>query len=85
VKTNVISLVGRDLYLSFLLPHGRILPAGATLTIDGDLRSALAGGGGARYSRKTEIAGMQGCIDRGEICVKQIDEEPCSSSSSSSV
>ena len=82
MKTNVISLVPVPLNIQFLPPHGRILPAGATLSFDGDLRTVLASGRN-RYSRQTELTSMQKLIDMGYICIQQVDEEPCSSSLSS--
>lgn len=82
MKTNVISLVPIPLNIQFLPPHGRILPAGGTVTFDGDLRTVLASGRN-RYDRKTELASMQRLIDLGYICVEQVNEEPCSSSLSS--
>ena len=57
MKTKITNATLVDLNLGFVPPHGIILKAGASQTIDGDLRTVLATGRG-RYSRAQELAGF---------------------------
>lgn len=82
MKTQIENTSGATLYRSYLPPHGRSLAAGATLTVDGDLRSALASGRG-RYSRKTELAALEADCAAGDVCLSEVADDCCSSSSSS--
>lgn len=81
MKTRVINTSGGTKHFGFLPPHGRTMTDYEELELHGDLRSALAGGR-ARSSRVREIAGLdQACAD-GDICLVELVEECCSSSSS---
>jgi hypothetical protein len=83
MKTQIQNISGGQLYRGYLPPHGRGLADGATIVIDGDLRSALAAGRN-RYSRKTEITALDADCLAGKICLTEVVEDCCSSSSSSS-
>ena len=79
--TAVINITNppRDLFLGYIAPHGKLLPANGTIIVEGDQRTVLAGGRN-RYGRDTELTGMQRCIDSKEICLQEIPEPACSSS-----
>jgi hypothetical protein len=80
MKTQIENTSGAALYRGYLPPHGRSLAAAAVVTIDGDLRSALAAGRG-RYNRKTELAALDADCEAGTICLTEVVEDCCSSSS----
>ena len=84
MRTRIISLIGATQRLGYVPPHGALVLAGyASHVVEGDLRTSLASGRG-RYWRSQELAGLNADIAAGRICLEQIDEAPCSSSSSSS-
>jgi len=80
MKTQIENTSGAAIYRGYLPPHGKALAAGATVTIDGDLRSALAAGRN-RYSRKSELAALDADCEAGVICLTEVVEDCCSSSS----
>lgn len=51
VQTVITNTSTKDLTLSFLGVHGKVLDAGATHTVDGDLTSSLLTGGGRKHQR----------------------------------
>jgi len=83
MKTLVQNISGADRHFTYLPPHGRDLEADETLTLDGDLRSVLASGRN-RYGRSQEIAALEADCTSGVICLTEVVEDCCSSSSSSS-
>jgi hypothetical protein len=82
MKTRIENTSGEEKHFGFLPPHGLTLAADGAVTLDGDLRSAL-GAGRNRYSRSREIAALDLACANGDICYVPVDEECCSSSSSS--
>lgn len=80
MKTAIENTSGQDRFFGFLPPHGRALDNSEEITIDGDLRSALAAGR-ARYGRPTELAALEAACLAGEICLTEVVEDCCSSSS----
>ena len=82
MKTQIENTAGEQRFYGFLPPHGLTMADGAIVTLDGDLRSAL-GAGRNRYTRKTEIAALDAACLAGDICLVELTEDCCSSSSSS--
>jgi hypothetical protein len=82
-RTEIQNLVGQEQFFGFIPPHGRTLDADETITLDGDLRTTLAGGRN-RYGRPAELAAYDEAISAGDIAVTELDEPESSSSSSSS-
>lgn len=81
MKTRVINTSGEnDKFFGFLPPHGRKLDSDASLDVEGDLRTVL-GSGRNRYSRTREIAAFDAACARGDICIFEVAESCCSSSS----
>ena len=81
MKTRVVNTSGEDdKFFGFLPPHGRKLDDNASLDVDGDLRSVL-GSGRARFSRTREITALDAACARGDICIFEVAETCCSSSS----
>jgi hypothetical protein len=78
-KTKVTNVSGGSLHFGFLPPHGATLAAWEEVTYDGDLRTVLA----ARLKARTQHAkSLQYCLDNGLLCVEEVAEPACSSSSS---
>jgi len=67
----------KSLYLGFIPPHGKTVPAGGSTTIDGDLTTILASGE-HRYTRARELASLKHLIATGVV---EVDKEGDSSSS----
>lgn len=83
-QTQVQNISGATKFFGFLPPHGCQLTDEETVTIEGDLRTILsAGGGGGRYGRGRELEALQCACDSGDICLTEVAESCCSSSSSS--
>lgn len=80
MRTLVTNTSGATRFFGFLPPHGAELANGASVLLDGDLTTVLAGGRN-RYSRKTELRSMQTEVANGNISVADF---PDSSSSLSS-
>lgn len=80
MKTKVINTSGAEKHFGFLPPHGRTLDSNEELTVDGDLRSVIAGGR-ARSSRAREVAALDAACVAGDLCLVEVVEECCSSSS----
>ena len=80
MKTQVENTSGAERFFGYLPPHGRKLANSEDATFDGDLRSALAAGRG-RYGRPTELAALETDCVAGDICLTEIVEDCCSSSS----
>ena len=80
MKTTVQNTSGARRFFGYLPPHGRALSNGASVTLDGDLRTALAAGRN-RYGRPTELAALEADCAAGYVCLTEVVEECCSSSS----
>lgn len=80
MKTKVINVSGAEKHFGFLPPHGRTMDSNEELEVDGDLRSVIAGGR-ARHSRARELAALDAACDAGDLCLVELVEECCSSSS----
>jgi hypothetical protein len=80
-RTVITNTAGEAKHFGFLPPHGKDLSDGETLTIDGDLRTLLAGGLN-RFGRKSAIAALDRAVGDGLVAVEDI-ADPSSSSSSS--
>ena len=78
--TKVINTSGAEKYFGFLPDHGKTLADNEEITLDGDLRTALAGGRN-RYNRSRELTALQDACDNGELCLVEVAETCCSSSS----
>ena len=83
MKTQVENTSGAARHFGYLPPHGLALDEDGVVVIDGDLRSML-GGGRARYGRKTELAALDADCLAGNVCLTELVEDCCESSSSSS-
>jgi hypothetical protein len=79
MKTTVENTSGAERFFGYLPPHGKKLAAGASETLDGDLRSALAAGRN-RYGRPTELAALEADCEAGDVCLTEVVEDCCSSS-----
>jgi hypothetical protein len=83
MQTKIINVGDVEKYFGFIPPHGVTLDVNGEVTIDGDLRSVLGAGGRAgRYNRSRELAALQAACDAGEICLVEVADGCCSSSSS---
>jgi hypothetical protein len=80
MKTKVINTAGEARHYGFLPPHGRSLADNGEVTLDGDLRSVL-GSGMRRYNRSREIASLDAACLAGDICMVEVAESCCASSS----
>jgi hypothetical protein len=80
MKTKVINTSGAEKHFGFLPPHGRTLADNGEETYDGDLRSVL-GSGRRRYNRSREIAALDAACAAGDICMVEVAESCCASSS----
>ena len=84
-QTQVQNISGAAKFFGFLPPHGLSLTNAETVTIEGDLRTILGSGGrSGRYGRGRELVALQFACDHGDICLTEVAENCCSSSSSSS-
>jgi len=82
-QTTVQNVSGATKFFGFLPPHGLELVDAESITIEGDLRTILgAGGRSGRYSRGQELVALQAACDDGDICLAEVAESCCSSSSS---
>lgn len=78
--TKVINTSGASKFFGFLPPHGRRLADNGEVTLHGDLRSVL-GAGRRRYNRSREITALDLACDVGDICMVEVAESCCASSS----
>jgi len=83
MKTRIKNVAPAARFYGFLPPHGLLLAKDQEIVLDGDLRTVLAGGRN-RYTRKTEISGMQRSLDGIDLEYETIADAQSSSSSSSS-
>lgn len=82
MKTKVINTSGvAGKHFAFLPPHGRDMADNEEIEFDGDLRSVIASGRG-RSSRVREITALDLACVEGDLCLVELVEECCSSSSS---
>jgi len=79
-KTKVTNVSGGSLHFGFLPPHGVTLAAWEEVTYDGDLRTMLVAR--SKGFRTIGAKALQSCLDNGLLCVEEIAEPACSSSSS---
>ena len=80
MKTQVENTSGASRFFGYLPPHGRALANSEEVVFDGDLRSALAAGRN-RYGRPTELASLEADCAAGDVCLTELVEDCCSSSS----
>lgn len=80
-RTQITNNTGATRTFGFIPPHGVELTDGASVIVDGDLRTLLAGGRG-RYGRSAEIAAFSEMQENGDITVTELTEPAASSSSS---
>lgn len=80
MRTELENTSGVERFFGYIPPHGETLADGATVTVDGDLRTVLAGGRN-RYSRSRELDALDEDIDNGDVVVTEV-ADPSSSSSS---
>lgn len=80
MKTLLENTSGAGRFFGYIPPHGRYLANSEDITIDGDLRSALAAGRN-RYGRPSELAALEADCLAGDICLTEVVEDCCSSSS----
>ena len=81
MKTLAENTSGAARHFGYLPPNGLDLDDGGVVTLDGDLRTML-GGGRNRYGRKTELAALDEDCAAGAICLTEVVEDCCESSSS---
>jgi hypothetical protein len=79
-QTKVINTSGAEKYFGFLPQHGVTLDDNEEVTYDGDLRTILASGRN-RYSGSRAVAALQDACDNGQLCLVEIAEDCCASSS----
>lgn len=80
-RTKVTNVSGETLHFGYLPPHGVTLEPWEEVTYNGDLRTILA----SRLKARTQAAkSLENDVDNGYLCVEEIGEPACSSSSSSS-
>ena len=78
-RTKVTNVYGAERHFGYLPPHGVTLAAWQEVYYDGDLRTSLV----SRLRARTQAAqSLQDDLDNGRICVEEIAEPACSSSSS---
>ena len=80
MKTKVINTSGAEKHFGFLPPHGQTLGDNESVILDGDLRSVL-GSGRRRYNRSRELAALDTACEDGDVCLVEVDESCCASSS----
>ncbi len=61
MKSVITNVAPTARFYGFIPPHGRLLEVDEAVTLDGDLRTVLAGGRG-RYGRKTELKALDAAI-----------------------
>jgi len=83
MKTRIYNSSGADKFFGFIPPHGKLVESNASVLLDGDLRTVLAGGRG-RYGRKAELASAQTELDAGNLFLQEVEGNEGSSSSSPS-
>jgi hypothetical protein len=78
-RTKITNVCGAERHFGYLPPHGVTLAAWQEVYYDGDIRTALV----SRLRARTQGAkSLQNDLDNGRICVEEIAEPACSSSSS---
>jgi len=80
-RTKITNNMGASRMFGFIPPHGVEIADGASYTMNGDLRTILAGGRG-RYGRPTEMSAFSEMQENGDITVEELPEPAASSSSS---
>ena len=80
MRTTVTNNSGETRFLGYIPPHGVELEDAEDVTVDGDLRTVLAGGRG-RHSRSRELAALDTDVAEGTVLVAET-ADPSSSSAS---
>ena len=80
MKTKITNMRSSDLYVGFLLPHGRTIPQGECIVVDGDLRTTLAAG---VRNRGVQIASLDAALAAGDVALDEVLETNTASSSCS--
>lgn len=70
---TVIHNTGGARVLGYVPPHGRFMAAGASITIEGDLKTLLASGRG-RFSRSRELAALDADILASRVIITDQDD-----------
>ena len=73
MRTRILNKSGAARFFGYIPPHGAWIADGASVTVDGDLRTVLAGGRG-RFSRSLELAAFTTDEDSGAITVTSMPE-----------
>ena len=81
MRSVITNTSGSSKYMGFVPPHGVEVADGGTVTVDGDIRSILAGGRG-RYGRGRELDALDEALTAGDITVVNVEDDYESSSSS---
>jgi hypothetical protein len=79
-RTTITNNSGERRSFGYIPPHGVTLDDAEDVTVDGDLRTVLAGGRN-RYSRKTELQALDTDVAEGTILYTET-ADPSSSSAS---
>ena len=79
-RTKITNTSGETRHFGYVPPHGTDIEDGAYVTVEGDLRTVLAGGRG-RYSRTRELTALDEDVDAGNVTIEELPD-PSSSSSS---
>lgn len=77
MKTQITN-VADTRFLGYIPPHGQEVAKDASVLVDGDLRTLLAGGRN-RYGRPTEIAALNEDLENGHVTYVEVVEESSSS------
>ena len=73
MRTRILNKSGATRFFGYIPPHGAWIADGASVVVDGDLRTVLAGGRG-RFSRSLELAAFTTDEDSGAITVTSMPE-----------
>ena len=79
MRTEITNISGEARHFGWIPPHGADLADGESVTIEGEFRTILAGGRN-RYSRKSELAGLNEDIQLGRATVETVVGTSSSSS-----
>lgn len=80
MRTTVTNNSGETRFFGYIPPHGVELEDGEDVTVDGDLRTTLAGGRN-RYGRPQELEALDADVASGDVLVTETPD-PSSSSAS---
>lgn len=77
MKTQITNTTAAR-FIGYLPPHGKEVAQDEAVTVDGDLRTVLAGGRN-RYGRPTELDALNTDLENGHILYEEVVEESSSS------